>query len=108
MRSLNNLIKSLSEDPLIKRYKELEKIIDNDQQLNKDYADLLNLQKIMVNKREKRSKDLNEAKKNYDLAKSNVEKHLILSEYLDLLEQVNYDLGLVQKIISEEVNTDFE
>jgi len=34
--------------------------------------------------------------------------HMILSEYLDLLEEVNFDLALVQKIVSQEINTDFE
>ena len=108
MNSLDNLIREITEDTTVKRFKELEKIIDNDQLLNKDYNELLNLQKIMVKKREKKSKDLDLAIKRYEDAKENVLKHIILTEYLDLLEEINYDLGLIQKIISQEINIDFE
>ncbi|MCK5762296.1 MAG: YlbF family regulator [Candidatus Izimaplasma sp.] len=108
MKTLDNLIKEITEDIVVKRFKELEKIIDNDQLLNKDYHELLELQKIMINKREKKSKDLDLAINNYENAKENVLKHIILTEYLDLLEEINYDLGLIQKIISQEINIDFE
>jgi cell fate (sporulation/competence/biofilm development) regulator YmcA (YheA/YmcA/DUF963 family) len=108
LNNLENLIKEITEDTAVKRFKELEKIIDNDQLLNKDYNELLNLQKVMVNKREKKSKDLDLAIKHYEDAKENVLKHIILTEYLDLLEEINYDLGLIQKIISQEINIDFE
>lgn len=108
MNKLDNLINEITNDVVVKRFKELEKIIDNDQLLNNDYSNLLELQKVMVNKQQKNSKDLNVAVNNYELAKENIMKHIIIEEYLDLLEEINYDLGLIQKIISEEINTDFE
>ncbi len=108
MKSLDKLIDELMDDSVIKRYKKLEKIIDNDQKLNADYKKLLDLQKKMVIEREKNTKGFKLAKKNYDDAKDKVMDHLILSEYLDLLEEVNFDLDLVQKIVSQEINTDFE
>ena len=108
MDSLDRLIKEIESNSLVKRFKQLERIIDNDQLLNQDFKDLLELQKIMVKKRENRSKDFKLAKSNYNIAKENVLKHMILSEYLDLLEEINYDLNLIQKIISEEINIDFE
>jgi cell fate (sporulation/competence/biofilm development) regulator YmcA (YheA/YmcA/DUF963 family) len=108
LKSLDKLIDELMDDSVIKRYKKLEKIIDNDQKLNADYKKLLDLQKKMVIEREKNTKGFKLAKKNYDDAKDKVMDHLILSEYLDLLEEVNFDLDLVQKIVSQEINTDFE
>lgn len=108
LNKLDILLNELSQDAIIKRFKELEKIIDNDKALQKEYTQLLDLQKVMINKREKKSKDLNKAINDYEKAKENVLKHFILNEYLDLLEEVNYDLGLIQKIISEEINIDFE
>ena len=108
MNKLENLIAKLAEDTAVKRFKELEQIIDNDQLLNKDYQNLLDLQKIMINKREKKSKDLRLAIDNYEKAKEIVMNHLIIDEYLDLLEEINYDLNLIQKIISEEINIDFK
>ena len=108
MNKLDLLINEITDDSVVKRFKELEKIIDNDQLLKTDYSNLLELQKVMVNKREKKSEDLSLAIKNYEKAKENVMKHIIIEEYLELLEEVNYDLGLIQKIISEEINIDFE
>lgn len=108
MDSLDKLIKEIESNSLVKRFKQLEKIIDNDHLLNQDFKDLLELQKTMVNKREKQSKDFKLAESNYNIAKENVLKHMILSEYLDLLKDINYDLNMIQKIISEEINIDFE
>ncbi len=108
MDSLGKLIKEIESNSLVERFKQLEKIIDSDQLLNQDYKELLELQKIMVNKREKKSKDFKLAENNYNNAKDNVLKHMILSEYLDLLEEINYDLNMIQKIISEEINIDFK
>jgi len=102
------LLKEIANDAVVKRFKELEKIIDNDHLLNKDYHDLLELQKIMVNKQEKNSKGLDLAVKNYENAKENILKYVIINEYLDLLEEINYDLGLIQQIITEEINMDFK
>lgn len=108
MNKLDNLIKEITSDVVVKRFKELENIIDNDQLLKDDYNNLLELQKIMVNKQQKKSKDLELAVSRYETAKENIMKHIIIEEYLDLLEEINYDLGLIQKIISEEINIDFE
>ncbi len=108
MNSLDQLINKIKEDPTVKRFKELEKVIDKDEKLNKEYNELLKLQKIMVNKRELKSKDFAVAKTNYEKAKKQVLEHIVLNEYLDLLEEINYDLGLIQKIISEEIKIDFE
>ena len=105
---LNTLINEITNDSVVKRFKELERIIDNDHLLNKDYYNLLELQKIMVNKQERKSKDLNLAFENYEMAKEEILKYVIINEYLDLLEEINYDLGLIQKIITEEINTDFK
>lgn len=108
LSKLENLINEITDDEAVKRFKKLEKIIDTDQALNSDYNKLKELQKVMVNKREKGSKDLELAVIEYETAKANLLKHVILNEYLELLEEINYDLGLIQKIISEEINIDFE
>jgi len=76
--------------------------------LYKEFNDLLELQKVMVNKREKKSKDFSLAENNYEKAKENVLNHIVLNEYLDLLEEINYDLGMIQKIIAEEIENDFK
>lgn len=108
LNKLDKLILELTQDPIIKRFKELEKIIDNDHLLALEYNNLLALQRMMITKRENLNKDYTKAKNNYEKAKNNILKHVIMTEYLDLLEEVNYDLVLIQKIITKEINIDFE
>ena len=108
LNKLDKLILELTQDPIIKRFKELEKIIDNDHLLALEYNNLLALQRMMITKRENPNKDYTKAKNNYEKAKNNILKHVIMTEYLDLLEEVNYDLVLIQKIITKEINIDFE
>ena len=108
LNKLDKLILEIAHDPIIKRFKELEKIIDNDHLLALEYNNLLALQRMMITKRENLNKDYTKAKNNYEKAKNNILKHVIMTEYLDLLEEVNYDLVLIQKIITKEINIDFE
>ncbi len=108
MSKIDELITEISNDTLVKRFQELEGIIDKNQEINRDYLNLLELQKIMVNKKELGSKDFTVAKNNYDKAKEDILKHIVIVEYLDILEEVNYDLNLIQKIITDEINIDFE
>ena len=102
------LIEEISNDITVKRFKKLEKVIDNDHLLYKEFNDLLELQKIMINKREKGSKDFSSAENIYNKAKKSVLNHIVLNEYLDLLEEINYDLSMIQKIITEEIENDFK
>jgi len=76
--------------------------------MQKDYKNLLELQKKMVNDREKNSKNLEYSTKKYELAKSNLTSNIVISEYLELLEDVNSDLQMIQNIIENEINRDFE
>jgi len=108
LNKLNILLEEITNDITVKRFKKLENIIDNDHLLYKEFNDLLELQKVMVNKREKKSKDFSLAENNYEKAKENVLNHIVLNEYLDLLEEINYDLGMIQKIIAEEIENDFK
>lgn len=106
MNNLNKLVDELKKSPLVKRYKELETIIDNDENLKKEYNKLLDLQKDMVNKRERYPKLFDEAKAKYDQQKEKVMSFLILEEYLDLQLEINEDLQMIQSIITEELNQD--
>jgi len=79
LNSLKLLIKEIEDDTVVRRFKELEKKIDKDKKLNDDYKKLLELQKIMINQREKRSEGLTLAENNYENAKEKVLKHIVLT-----------------------------
>lgn len=108
MNSLNNLINELEKDQLIIRYKELENIIDHDRRIEEDFKKLIELQKKMVNDREKNPSNFTVSSKVYETAKTALTSNIIISEYIELLEDINYDLQMIQKIIGTEISADFE
>jgi cell fate (sporulation/competence/biofilm development) regulator YmcA (YheA/YmcA/DUF963 family) len=108
MNSLQELIKILKDDEEIRRFQELEKVIDQDSNIKHEYQQLLDYQKDMVQKQYKKSKLYPEAKKKYDQAFASILSYPVMEEYLDLLEQINADLHLIQSIIETEINIDFD
>lgn len=103
LKKLKNEIQS---SLLVKRYQELEKIIDNDQNLKDQYNKLLDYQKEMVNKKALNKKGLEESTKKYETQKELVMNYLIIDEYLELQQQINADLQMIQSIISDEIDKD--
>lgn len=108
MNKLDNLIAELQKSEVIKRFKELEKIIDQDKKLQANYQLLLDLQKKMVKDQTLNSNNLIESKKAYEEQLKLLSKNLIIEEYLDLLEEINEDLQTIQEIINNEIKIDFE
>ena len=108
LTNLTKLIELINEDTTIKRFKELESIIDQDDKLSQDFEDLQSLQKIMVNAETKKTKNEVEATTSYNIQLNKVMDHYLMSEYLDLLEVVNNDLQLIKDIITKEINVDLD
>lgn len=108
MKTLDTLIQKIQEDPNVNRFKQLESIIDQDAELQAKYKDLLDAQKVMVQREVTKHKDYEDAKEHYEALKENLLEHVLMSEYLDLLELLNEDINLIQSIIEEEINKDFD
>lgn len=108
MNSLNKLINELKKDELIIRFKRLEKIIDQDKNINDNFKNLLELQKKMVNDREKNIDNFKNSSKEYEIAKTALTSNIVISEYIELLEDINYDLQMIQNIIESEISADIE
>lgn len=108
MNKLENLKEELRNQESVKRFKELESILDQDAKLRQDYEHLKNLQKRMVQAQAKESSNLKQATKEYNEQLEKVNQHVLLSEYVDLVQSVNEDLQLIQSIISQEINMDID
>lgn len=108
MKTLDALVKEIKEDPNVIRFKQLEAIIDQDKELQAKYKNLLDAQKVMIQREVKKHKDYEDAKEHYELLKENLLEHVLMSEYLDLLEVLNEDINLIQTIIEDEINKDFD
>lgn len=107
MISLEKLKKSLNQDENIKRFKLIESIVDKDELLNSEYKKLQDLQKLMVQKDARKQDSIIETT-NYNNKLEEVLGHVLMSEYLDLMEVVNNDLQMIKEIITQEINMDFE
>lgn len=105
---LSVLIQTILQDKNVIRYKQLEKKIDSDELLMSAYKKLINLQKIMVQHEAKKSEVLELSQKRYQDQLDIVMNHLLMGEYLDVLEVVNNDLQMIRQIIINEISADFE
>jgi len=103
---LDKLIKEITKDEALIRFKELELIID--EKLKEDLKDLLKLQKEMIQKRESKSKEYEIVKIQYNEEKQKVTNHILVSEYLELVEYLNEELSLIQEILTKEIAIDFD
>jgi cell fate (sporulation/competence/biofilm development) regulator YmcA (YheA/YmcA/DUF963 family) len=108
MKQLKELAEMLENDAQIKRFKELEELIDQDVNLKAQYKELLDAQKIMVQREVKQHPRYLEAKEHYDALLDQLLEHVLMSEYLDLLEEINNDLNWIQEIIESEIAKDFD
>lgn len=108
LNKLQELKQELQQQESIKRFKHLEMIIDQDETLKQDYNMLKNLQKLMVQAEHKQSANLSAHTSNYQAQLDKVNQHILLSEYVDLVQTINEDLQLIQTIISEELNMDVD
>lgn len=108
LNKLDELLEEIKSSPLIKRFRELESIIDNNPKLQKDYQDLLEKQKKMVNSKEFKRTDYQVLKADYESHKEGLVNNIIIDEYLELQQKINDDLQLIQDIIGSEINKEFE
>jgi cell fate (sporulation/competence/biofilm development) regulator YmcA (YheA/YmcA/DUF963 family) len=108
MTKLDRLISIIQEDPNVIRFKQLEAIIDHDVELQTKYKDVLDAQKVMVQKEAMQHKDYLDAKEHYESLQDHLLQHVLMSEYLDLLQILNEDINLIQTIIEDEINKDFD
>lgn len=108
MNNLTELITLLNQDTNIKRFKELEQRIDHDKNLQKDYLLLKDLQKQLVQAKHNKSAKQKELEETYNKHFAKLQNHVLMAEYLDLLESINNDLQLIQNIITQEINMDIE
>jgi len=98
----------MKNDELVIQFKKLELVIDQNININDDFKKLLELQKKMVNDREKNISNFENSTRNYEIAKSGLINNVVISEYIELLENINYDLQMIQNIIGNEISADFE
>lgn len=100
-----DLIEAFTKEEEVKRIHELEKIIDNDEDLNKSFSEIKQIQRKMVLAKSKGDlSSYKEFKELYNDKLSSFKDLPSISEYFDLLEEVDLVLVNVSKTIEEEIN----
>lgn len=108
MDKLHHLLDTIQNDTDVRRFKELEKIIDQNKKIQQTYQKLLAAQKHLVQTSHDPSKDSVQAQKTYDEIYQELLSYPPMQEYLDLLELINNDLSLIQDIIENELDIHFD
>ena len=106
---MNKLKEEFFNTESVKRIHSLDKIIDNNQELNQKLDSLKELQKKMVN-----SKEFNQInqykvyKEEYDTLYNEVLEFPFVEEYLELLEEANNTLLDICYIIENKINKELK
>ena len=106
---MNKLKEEFLNTELVKRIHSLEKIIDNNQELNQKLDSLKELQKKMVNSKEfKQINQYKVYKEEYDTLYNEVLEFPFVEEYLELLEEANNTLLDICYIIENKINKELK
>ncbi len=103
---INSLINSINDLEEVKKFKRYEKIIEDNESYKEMMSSLYECQKQMVNaKHNNLTNAYIEYSNKYKELKKNIEDDIVVSMYLDSLEEVNILLDDITNIISNIVNS---
>jgi len=103
----DKIINEIKTNEKINRYKELEKILNDNSNLKQEIEDLKSIQKQLINARHFGKKTLEEQINNeYNLKISKFESYPLLAEYIELQEEINNLLQSMKEIVENDINSD--
>jgi cell fate (sporulation/competence/biofilm development) regulator YmcA (YheA/YmcA/DUF963 family) len=108
MDKLAKLLEIIENDSDVVRFKELERVIDQNKNIQRTYKKLLDAQKRVVQTEQRHDENAVIAQKNYEAMYSELVSYPPMQEYLDLIDLLNTDLSLIQQIIEQELSLDFD
>jgi len=103
MNAKDALIEAIKKDDKVKRFKELDAIIETHPTLYKDYEALKILQQKYI-RANAHKKDASTEKEAYDNALERLLETPLMSEYLELIDAINMDLKWMTETIESSVN----
>jgi cell fate (sporulation/competence/biofilm development) regulator YmcA (YheA/YmcA/DUF963 family) len=108
MTEKNKLISMLLENEEIKRYKRIEKHINENKKLKAKMNELKSIQKQLVNAKEVNKKNaIEEFQNRYDLLLNEIEEYPLMSDYLALQSEINEMMKEIVAIIEDGIESDF-
>ena len=105
MNSVDTLVSKLKNDETVKRIIELEKFIDNNQELKELIIRRNDVSKLILNsKRAGLINAYNDYKNEYDMITEKIMSYPFVEEYLDLLNQFNNEVKLINEYLENKIN----
>ena len=105
MNSFDKLIETLNNDPYIKRIKEIEEYIDNNDILKKLIKKRQEVARKLLNAKHNGDiKDYQSNQSEYDVLTQNILDFPFVEEYLDLLEDYNERLQEMVSYLGSNIN----
>ncbi len=107
MKSKEKLLNDLSSLDIVKRSKELETLIDDNQELNNLLNERKNIAKEMtLASHLNLNNTYNDYKKKYDLINDEISNFPLVGEYLDILDILHNDLEIMTGYIENKINSE--
>lgn len=105
MNQKEKLIKLVEQNETIKRYQAIEKIINKDKNLKRLINQLKTIQKQLINAKEiQKTNAIEKFQSSYDILLEEIETYPLMSEYLDLQDEINQMIKDVVGIIEDKIN----
>ncbi|MDD3067491.1 MAG: YlbF family regulator [Acholeplasmataceae bacterium] len=109
MSEKDKLIQMVKENETIIRYKKIEKIINEHQEIKEKIQKLKAIQKQLVNAKEiGKTEAVIAFQEKFDTLYQEIEEFPLMSEYLALQSDINDMMQSIQDIIQEGIEIDFE
>ena len=107
MNHKEDFLNELRENKKIIRYRQLENIVNNNEEINQLFNELKNVQKQLVNAQNiNKTNAINAFTKQYNEIYDKLITYPLVSEYLALQSEINDFLGTISKIIEDGINND--
>jgi len=105
MSAKEELLQLIKNNESVKRYQQIESVINKDKTLKKNINKLKSVQKQLINAKEiNKTQAINKFQSEFDQLLDEIESFPLMSEYLDLQEEINYMVKEVLQIIENQIN----
>ena len=104
--TIDEIISNFSSLDEVKRIKELEPLIDNNEEVKQKLDELLSIQKELINSRYYKLSTREELENKYNQKKNEIIELPFLDEYLELLDFMNERLINFKSIVEKSINKD--
>lgn len=105
MSAKEELLQLIKDNESVKRYQQIETVINKDKTLKKNINKLKSIQKQLINAKEiNKTQAINKFQSEFDQLLEEIESFPLMSEYLDLQEEINHMVKEVLQIIENQIN----